>query len=255
VTSPLRITWIGHATVLLELDGTRLLTDPVLRKRIAHLRSVQSPPTRDELGRIDTVLLSHAHRDHLDIRSLRRLGKDVPVLAARGAVPSLRRRGFRGEVDSIATGERRTIGQLSVQATPALHGRPGTAVGFLIRGSRTVYFAGDTDLFPELAGLANPLDVALLPIWGWGPSIGAGHLDPERAAEAVLRLRPKIVVPIHWGSLHPLGMSRAAFLREPAEAFQRLVRERAPKVEVRLLEPGESTFVLASDRQSWEGSA
>jgi L-ascorbate metabolism protein UlaG (beta-lactamase superfamily) len=239
----MRITWVGHATVLLELDGTRLLTDPILRKRIAHLRTVQPPPGRNELGQIDAVLLSHAHRDHLDVLSLRRLGRGVPVLAAEGAVRSLRRRGFRGTVDSISAGEARTIGRLSVEATPAVHGRPGSAVGFLVRGSTSVYFAGDTDLFPGLAGLADPLDVALLPIWGWGPTLGEGHLDPERAAEAVRMLRPRIVIPIHWGSLHPLGMSGAAFLREPPETFLRLVRDRAPGVEVRLLKPGEATSV------------
>jgi L-ascorbate metabolism protein UlaG (beta-lactamase superfamily) len=239
----MRITWIGHATVLLELDEARLLTDPILRKRIAHLRTVRAPPRRDELGALDAVLLSHAHRDHLDVLSLRRLGRGVPVLAAQGAVRSLRRRGFRGTVDSIAAGEARTIGRVSVEATPAVHGRPGSAVGFLVRGSATVYFAGDTDLYPELAGLADPLDVALVPIWGWGPTLGEGHLDPGRAAEAVRMLRPRIVIPIHWGSLHPLGMSGRAFLREPPERFLRLVRERAPDVEVRLLKPGESTEV------------
>ncbi len=238
----MRITWVGHATVLLELDGTRLLTDPILRKRIAHLRTVQPPPGRDELGPIDAVLVSHAHRDHLDVRSLRRL-RGVPVLAASGAVGSLRRRGFRGAVDPIAAGETRTIGQLAVEATPAVHGRPGSAVGFLVRGSASVYFAGDTDLYPGLAGLADPLDVALLPIWGWGPTLGEGHLDPERAAEAVRLLRPRIVIPIHWGSLHPLGMSGGAFLREPPETFLRLVHDRAPQVEVRLLKPGEATSV------------
>lgn len=243
VRPSLRITWIGHATVLLELDGTRLLTDPILRKRIVHLRAVRPPPAREELGRIDAVLISHAHRDHLDVRSLRRLGKDVTVLAASGAVPSLRRRGFRREADPLAVGEQRTVGQLSVEVTPAVHGRPGSAVGFLVRGSQTVYFAGDTDLFPELAGLADPLDVALVPIWGWGPTLGEGHLDPDRAAEAVRLLAPRIVIPIHWGSLHPLGMSRAAFLREPPETFRRRVQELAPATEVRLLEPGASTSV------------
>ena len=239
----MRITWVGHATVLLELDGARLLTDPILRRRIAHLRTLRPPPARDELGQIDAVLVSHAHRDHLDVRSLRRLGKGVPVLAARGAVKSLRRRGFRGPVDAITAGETRAIGRLSVQATPAVHGRPGSAVGFLVRGTTSVYFAGDTDLFPELAGLADPLDVALVPIWGWGPTLGEGHLDPERAAEAVRMLKPRIVIPIHWGSLHPLGMSRAAFLREPPETFMRLVHDRAPEIEVRVLKPGEATSV------------
>src|SRR5439155_22609266 len=107
--SPLRLTWVGHATVLLELDGTCLLTDPILRNRIAHLRTQHRTPSPAALGRIDAVLLSHAHRDHLDVRSLRRLGKDVPVVAARAALKSLRRRGFRGTVAAIEEGEDRAI--------------------------------------------------------------------------------------------------------------------------------------------------
>jgi L-ascorbate metabolism protein UlaG (beta-lactamase superfamily) len=204
------------------------------------LRSNNRLPGREELGRLDAVLLSHAHRDHLDVLSLRRLGKDVPVVAARAAVKSLRRRGFRGTVVPMEEGEERPVGSLAVRATPAVHGRPGSAIGFLMRGSWTVYFAGDTDLFPGMEELADPLDVALLPIWGWGPRLGEGHMDPERAAEAVRLLEPRIVVPIHWGTLYPLGMSRAAFLREPPDTFVRLVRERAPEVEVRLLAPGET---------------
>ena len=224
----------------MELDGTRLLTDPILRDRIVHLRALRRAPSREELGRIDAVLISHAHRDHLDVRSLRRLGNDVPVVAAQAAVKSLRRRGFRGPVDAIEAGDERTIGALGVHATRAVHGRPGSAVGFLVRGTRTVYFAGDTDLFPEMEDLADPLDVALLPIWGWGPRLGEGHMNPERAAEAVRLLRPRIVIPIHWGSLHPIGMSRAAFLRDPPDTFVRVVRERAPEADVRLLAPGET---------------
>ncbi len=229
--------------MLIELDGTRLLTDPILRSRVAHLRTLRPPPGREELGPIDAVLLSHAHRDHLDVRSLRKLGNGVKVVAGRGAARSLRRRGYRRPVATVDEGDERTVEHVTVQATPARHGRPGSAVGFLVRGSKTVYFAGDTDLFPGLAGLADPLDVALVPIWGWGPSLGEGHLDPERAAEAVSLLRPRIVIPIHWGSLHPLGMSRRAFLREPPEVFRRLVGERSPEVEVRLLAPGAGTAI------------
>ena len=88
-------------------------------------------------------------------------------------------------------------------------------------------------------------DVALLPIWGWGPTMGPGHLDPERAAEALARLRPRIGVPIHWGTLRPFYRSaRAPFLREPLDAFVAAAARRAPEVDVRVLEPGE-TLLLA----------
>ena len=104
-----------------------------------------------------------------------------------------------------------------------------------------MFFAGDTDLFDAMEGLVPDLDVALLPIWGWGPLIGPGHLDPSRAAEAVARLRPRVAVPIHWGTLRPFYRgTRARFLREPAEAFVAAARERAPETTVNVLAPGES---------------
>lgn len=236
----LRLTYVGHATVLLELDGVRILTDPVLRDRVVHLRARRRPTSADALAPLDLVLLSHAHRDHLDVRSLRRIGAAARVVAPPAVVQALRRRGYRRPVEPIEAGDVRTLGSVAVRATPARHGPPGSSVGYVVSGSATVYFAGDTDLFPEMEGLADPLDVALLPIWGWGPRVGTGHLDPASAIEAVRLLRPRAVVPIHWGTLHPIGMSRATFLDEPAERFLRIARERVPEVEICPLPPGGS---------------
>jgi len=241
-----QITYVGHATVLLELDGVRVLTDPILRRRVVHLRMLCDPPSPSLLGTIDAVVVSHAHRDHLDVRSLRRLDPGVRIIAPAAALPSLRRRGFGRPVDAVEAGDAVTIRGVDIRATPALHGRPGSAVGFLLRGSATVYFAGDTDVFPEMAGLADPLDVALLPVWGWGPTLGPGHLDPERAVEAALLLQPRVVVPIHWGTLHPLGMSGRSFLTEPPLVFARLARERLPGVAIRVLQPGESAVLTVA---------
>jgi L-ascorbate metabolism protein UlaG (beta-lactamase superfamily) len=117
------------------------------------------------------------------------------------------------------------------------------ALGFVLAGSRRAYFAGDTDLFPEMAELAaDELDLALLPIGGWGPRLGAGHLDPRRAAEALRLIRPQVAVPIHWGVLHPIGVGRLKlrYLTRPGEQFAAHAAELAPQVDVRLLEPGES---------------
>ena len=90
--------------------------------------------------------------------------------------------------------------------------------------------------------LCPDLDLALLPIWGWGPSIGAGHLDPERAARAAALLSPRMAVPIHWGTLYPLGLARLrpGPLSAPAERFTAAMRELAPQVEARVLAPGEA---------------
>jgi L-ascorbate metabolism protein UlaG (beta-lactamase superfamily) len=100
-----------------------------------------------------------------------------------------------------------------------------------------------------MADLASPTDVALLPIWGWGPSLGPGHLDPRSAAEALTLIRPKIAVPIHWGTYSPLTSalrSPPAYLSAPAEAFARAAAELAPDVAVQILRVG-GTLPLAGE--------
>lgn len=235
-----RVEYVGHATVLIELDGLTLITDPVLRRRVAHLRR-REPVGERVLDKIDGVLISHVHYDHLDMASLRLLRPDTPVVAPARAGRLLRR---FDDVRELDAGDETRIGPLLIRATPARHrsrrprARDSPALGFLVVGSRTLYFAGDTGLFDEMSGLADQLDLALLPVAGWSPRIGPGHLDPQRAVEAVLRLRPRIAVPIHWGTL-TVPWRRAG--EEPAEEFRALAAERAPDVNVRVLPAGGST--------------
>jgi L-ascorbate metabolism protein UlaG (beta-lactamase superfamily) len=240
--------YVGHATVVVALDGVRLMTDPLLRPRVGHLRRAV-PVDRDALRDIDAALISHAHYDHLDLRSLRLLGRSALVVVPRGTGALVRAGGFERVVEIDEGGEVDVSG-VSVRATHAHHegGRPfrridAVAVGYAILGSRRVYFAGDTDLFPDMKGLVPDLDLALVPIWGWGPTLGRGkHLDPLRAVEALALLRPRVAVPIHWGTYHPAthGLRRPPhFLSEPAEQFARAAHERIPEVDVRVLQPGE----------------
>ena len=101
----------------------------------------------------------------------------------------------------------------------------------MIEGAdRSVYFAGDTDVFPGMAELA-PVDVALLPIWGWGPTMGPGHMDPARAAEAAALLGARLAIPIHWGTYYPVHLGLRGppgFLQTPPPLFEEAVRERSP---------------------------
>lgn len=245
-STPAQLTYVGHATVLIETDGTRLLTDPVLRDHVAHLRRYGPPPDFSQLGRLDAVLISHLHLDHLDIPSLALLGRVTRVIVPAGAASLLQRRDFR-VVEEISPGESTSVGTLTVTATPASHsgfrppiGPTASALGFLVDGSRRVYFAGDTNLFPQMADLAADLDVALLPIWGWGRSLGPGHLDPERAAESLTLLRPRVAVPIHWGTFASLAPRRLPpdFLTSPPQTFKELAARVAPDVDVKILLPG-----------------
>lgn len=246
---PARATWLGHSTVLLEQSGTKILTDPVLRRRIFHLRRHREAREPERPTSVDVVLLSHHHFDHLDRPSLRSIERTTPVVGGPGTASLLRREGFDRVVE-LAPGQKVDLDSVTITATPAAHAgrrsplhRGGEAVGFLVEGGRRAYFAGDTDLFDELAEVASGVDLALLPVWGWGPSIGAGHLDPERAARAVSLIEPRLAVPIHWGTLAPVGMVRrlSALRERPAREFERLAGLVAPGAPVRVLEPGEST--------------
>ena len=239
------ITWIGHSTVLLEVDGLRLLTDPLLRPGFAHVRRVAPPPDADALADLDVVLISHAHYDHLDVPSLRRLGRSQHIVAPLGAGRLLRGRGFR-DVTEVAVGDELELGTVTIRATPADHhprrrpfGAEAPPVGYDVAGSSRIYFAGDTDVFDEMAGMVPELDVALLPIGGWGPRVPKGHLDPLRAAQALVLLRPRVAVPIHWGTYLRVGLPRQPeVVRAPAERFVQHAHELAPEVDVQVLPVG-----------------
>jgi len=241
----MRVRWLGHATVELESGAGRLLTDPVLRTRIAHLRRRVPPAALPE--RLDAILISHGHQDHLDLPSLRQLDPAAVLVVPAGLGGAVRRAGR--EVVELAVGESTQAGGMHVTAVPAVHAvrrvplGPATgAVGFVIAaGVRRVYFAGDTALFDGLAEL-GPIDLALLPVWGWGFSLGPGHMDPDEAARAAELLRPAVAVPIHWGTLLPVTAQarHAPLLHEPPRRFARAVASRAPATRVVILEPGEA---------------
>ena len=235
--------------MLIELGGVRLLTDPVLRDRVGHLRRTAAPVAPGAFERLDAVLLSHLHADHADPPSLRRLGRPL-VVAPRGAGRWLERR-IPGEVRELAAGESMRVGATQIEATPAHHdprrwpvGVRAEPVGFVLRAAASVYFAGDTDLTPGMTGLRGTIDVALLPVAGWGANLGPGHLDAARAVEAAVRIAPRVAIPIHWGTLAPRRpLRRHPEPSRPAREFGAILGRRAPGVEVRILAPGSATRV------------
>lgn len=212
----LGLRFVGHSTVRVELAGHAVLTDPVLTDRVSALTRVTSPCTKADHADVDLVLLSHLHGDHVHLPSLRLLSEHVRVVVPRGAGDWLRAKGVR-HVDELAPGEELEHGDLRVTGVRAEHsghrwgprstrGPQAVAMGHVIEGAdRKVYAAGDTDLFPEMADLAD-VDVALLPVWGWGPTLGPGHMNPERAAAAADLVKPRVAVPVHWGTLAVTGL-------------------------------------------------
>ena len=244
-----RLTFLGHSTVLVDLDGVRVLTDPLLGNLAAGvIRRHVSAVLPEALENLAAVFISHGHLDHLDLASLRAL-PGLPALIVPVGLGRIVAKVAPGIVHEVRTGDRLQIGGLELEAIHAEHDRrrsPFTtaegALGVLIAGSTRVYFAGDTDLFPAMRQLAGRVDVALLPVSGWGPRLGRGHLDPSRAAEAVARIRPAIATPIHWGTIYPMGLRRVARRRfeGPGEAFREAVAAYAGRVEVRVLQPGQS---------------
>jgi len=249
------LTYVGHATVLVEMAGVRILTDPLFRDRLWFLRRNGSSPRRDEiLAGLDAVLLSHMHFDHMDYPSLRAIGPEVPIIAPRGARRYLGRK-VPHQVVEIGEGDQVRVGPLTVHGMPSVHNTgfywpfwyPTSVLSFLIEGPQNVFFVGDTALFDNLSllGENHRIDAALLPIWGFGPYIRGDHLSPSEAAAALSMLSPRVAIPIHWGTLRPIGpwWRGRPFLERPPEEFAWVASLLAPSTDVRVLNPGESTLV------------
>src|SRR4051812_26677786 len=172
----LAVTWWGHASATVEIGGRRIGIDPLLGDRLFHLRRYAAPPVADATE-ADLVLVSHLHADHCHLPSLRRIAPDVPVLLPRGGERLLR---GRPDVRPVRPGDELEVAGAHVAVLPAHHdGRrlPGSrhrgpALGFRVtRGDHTFWYPGDTGARVDLSQVA-PVDLALVPVGGWGHSLG-----------------------------------------------------------------------------------
>ena len=250
----LTITWLGHSTVVIDLDGVRLVSDPPPRPPRGILRRRGDTPERVAWRGADAVLLSHLHHDHAHLASLRRL-PGIPVITAPACAKWLSGKGI-DDGAGLADGQWLAVGddgRVRVRLVPAVHAhrpmphRPNDAHGHLIRSdSATLWVAGDTELYPEMADLAEmagaPIDVAVVPVSGWAPRLSGGHMDHEEAARACDVVGARYAVPVHWGTLHvPAGRHLPrGWMDRPGFAFARDVRWQAPDCEPVVLHPGAS---------------
>jgi L-ascorbate metabolism protein UlaG (beta-lactamase superfamily) len=256
-TAPLvRVAWLGHATVVLDIAGLRLVADPLLRRHNGPLRRRGPRPPSAAWAGVDAVLISHLHHDHAELSSLRML-PGAPVFTGHTNAAWLRRRGLPG----IGLGDEwHELGKgVSVRLVRAVHHgrpmphRPNGAYGHLVRApGALVWLAGDTSLYDEMAEIPRlagreHLDLAVVPIGGWGPRLSAGHMGPPEAAAACAMTRAGSALPVHWGTLHPPVMNRLGdWMDRPLAGFRTALAATAP--DCRLLAVATGTSVTVPTR-------
>jgi L-ascorbate metabolism protein UlaG (beta-lactamase superfamily) len=252
----LNVTYVGHATLLLEFDGVRVLTDPNFDPKLGRLLPRVSPPgiALERLPELNALVLTHAHADHLSFKSLDALPRDIPLFAPPVVARWLRRLGYSHAVD-LAPGESTEIEHVTIRAAAATHRgnrygfdrwRSATNMYLFDTGSESCFFAGDTALTESTDRLVRDslsdgrrLDVALLPIgyapW-WKPGFRRGHLTHEDAVALFERLGGRVFIPYHWGTFrHVTAGAHDAIVR-----LVRHLEEHHLRAAVRILEPGES---------------
>ncbi len=225
-----RLTWIGHASFLCELAGTRVLVDPHFSGNLGfYPRHVPAGLRADQLPPIDGLLITHSHPDHLDARSVRSLPRDLPVIAPAGLGRWFHRRGFL-DVTELLWWQSAEIGRLRVTLTPARHwSRRGLWDtnrslwgGYVMEADGVaIYHAGDSaycELFRQIGRRFPDLMAALLPIGAYSPAwfMEPNHMNPEQAGQAFLDLGARHLVPMHWGTYQLADEP----LAEPAERIR-----------------------------------
>jgi L-ascorbate metabolism protein UlaG (beta-lactamase superfamily) len=234
------ITWIGHASFLIQTHEVNVLIDPIWSKWLKVIKRLKKPGFEiHHLPEIDFVLVTHAHFDHLDRRTLRRVAADQPIVVPIGVGNLVHDLGFH-IVHELDCWQKVKLGPIEVSLTPCYHWGARFLAdlhrgfgGFVIAlEGRTIFHCGDSAFFPGFReiGEHHKIDVALLPIGAYEPPTGREvHMNPEEAVKAFMELRAKTLVPMHYGTFR-LGFEP---LHEPLERL--LACARAHRIEDKLL--------------------
>ncbi|UTR08652.1 MBL fold metallo-hydrolase [Evansella sp. LMS18] len=226
------LTWIGHATFLIQMDGLNILTDPVWAKRMGVQKRLTEPGlAQEELPEIDIVVISHGHYDHLDFRSIRKLKGEPTFYVPEGLKSAFTRRGYK-KVTEANWWDTFEAGGIKLSFVPAQHWTKRTITdtntshwgGWIFEDSsgQSVYFVGDTGYFRGFQDIGEKFetDIVLMPIGAYEPEwfMKVSHINPEDAVKAFLELKGKKFVPMHYGAY------RLADDTGP-EALDRLLKE------------------------------
>jgi len=241
----LKITFIGHASVLVSFNNQNYLLDPVYNRGVVFFHR-KTPPgiSLEQLPPIHGIFVSHGHYDHFDRWTLKKFPRSTPLVMAKGLGIYMRNLGFT-DVHELTTWQTVSIGDLRVTAAPAQHSgkqpffhKRSVFIGFILEHKAgTIYFAGDTGYFPGFKEIKKrfEIDVALLPIGAYRPKKNRKkHMNPPDALRAFQDLGAKWMIPIHWGTFH-LGWEP---INEPIDWLKELIRGR--NLSVKILYPGES---------------
>lgn len=262
----LRVTWIGHSSLLIEIDGRRILTDPVWSKRASFLsfmgpKRFFAPPLRlDQLPSLDAVIISHDHYDHLDKETIKFFaGKDINFYCSLGDKQYLKKWGINSSyITEMDWGDSVMVSRdIVLTATPARHfsGRGifnrNTTLwsSFVIKGPKhNIFFGADSGWFPgfkEIGDTFGPFDLTMLEIGAYGKYWPDIHMGPDNASNAHLALRGKLMMPIHWGTFN---LSTHAWY-EPIERLLQYAKEK--RIELFIPEPGKPTEVNGAFNSEW----
>lgn len=265
--SGLRVTWLGHSSLLIEIDGKRILTDPVWSDRASFLtfigpkRFFKPPMALHDLPSLDAIIISHDHFDHLDAATIHALtGNILPFYCPIGVGQFLNDCGIeKNFIHEMDWGDSIMLGNdCQITATPARHfsgrgllGRNETLwASFVIRGPKhNIFFGADSGWFPGFARIGEqfgPFDLTMLEIGAYGKHWPDIHMGPDHASNAHLALQGKVMMPIHWGTFN---LAPHAWY-EPIERLQQYAKQK--DITLFAPEPGKPVEVKAHNSEWWK---